>query len=69
MYYINHHFEMLDYSFNVFVIIYSLHFFFFVIIYLEEDLKKKKKKKLDIGFTNWEKKKIHLRFLRINQIL
>ena len=46
---------MLDYSFNVFVIIYSLHFFF-VIIYLEEDLKKKK---LDIGFTNLSMGKIN----------
>ena len=52
---------MLDYSFNVFVIIYNLHFFF-VIIYLEEDLKKKKKKKLDIGFTNLSMGKINNSF-------
>ena len=47
---------MLSNSFNVSVIIYSLHFF--VIIYLEESFKLEKKK-INNGFTNlrivWEK--------------
>ena len=40
---------MLDYNFNEFVIICSLHF---VCHYLVGGILKKKKKKLDIGFTN-----------------
>ena len=60
---------MLDYSFNEFVIIYSLHLF--VIIYLEEDIKLKKKNLYWIYKSKDSMGKINnlFKIFRINQTL